>query len=96
MLNQILEKLDKIESMLKEQSVKIMSLDELSKYLNFSKSHIYKLTSRNEIPFYKPNGKKIYFNKSEIHLWILKYRIKTKEEIKEIATEYVMKHPTKY
>ncbi|HEY5534401.1 MAG TPA: helix-turn-helix domain-containing protein [Ignavibacteria bacterium] len=96
MLKLILEKLGKIEFMLKEQSVKIMSLDELSKYLNFSKSHIYKLTSRNEIPNYKPTGKKIYFNKSEIDGWISKYRMKTKEEIEEIAEEYVMKHPTKY
>ena len=37
-----------------------------------------------------------YYEKSEINNWILKYRIKTKEELKEITSEYVMKHRTKY
>jgi excisionase family DNA binding protein len=73
-----------------------MSLDELSKYLNFSKSYIYKLTCRNEIAYYKPTGKKIYFNKSEIHHWILKYRNTTIQDIEEIATRFVMKNPMKY
>lgn len=96
MLNQILEKLDKIETMLKAQSVKLMTLDEVSEYLKVSRSHMYKLTSMNQIPFYKPNGKIVYFKKSEIDDWVLKNRRKTKEEIDEIADEYIREHPRKY
>ena len=92
----ILEKLEKIESMLKEQSVQLMTVDAVYEYLKISRSHIYKLTSMNLIPFYKSNGKMVYFKKSEIDNWVLKNRHKTKEEIDEIATEYVMKHRSKY
>ena len=35
----------------------ILTLEEVAKYTNYSKSYIYKLTSRREIPCYKPNGK---------------------------------------
>ena len=33
----------------------ILTLEEVAKYTNYSKSYIYKLTSRREIPCYKPN-----------------------------------------
>ena len=57
----ILDKLENIEKMLKEQSTKPLSLEEACRYLNISKSHIYKLTSTNQLRFYQPGGKKIYF-----------------------------------
>ncbi|RHI02729.1 DNA-binding protein, partial [Bacteroides sp. AM16-24] len=35
----------------------VLSFDEASKFLNLSKSYLYKLTSGNLIPHYKPHGK---------------------------------------
>ena len=43
----------------------IMTIQQLSEYLNLSKSHIYKKTSSLEIPHSK-RGKKLYFEKSVI------------------------------
>ena len=39
---------------------KVLSFDEASKFLNLSKSYLYKLTSGNLIPHYKPQGKMLY------------------------------------
>ena len=38
-------------------SKNVLSFDEASKFLNLSKSYLYKLTSGNLIPHYKPQGK---------------------------------------
>ena len=39
----------------------IFNVEEASKYLNLSKSTLYKLTSNKQIPHYKPTGKCIFF-----------------------------------
>ncbi len=44
-------------------SKNVLSFDEASKFLNLSKSYLYKLTSGNLIPHYKPQGKMLYFEK---------------------------------
>jgi excisionase family DNA binding protein len=67
MLKIILEKLEKIEMMLKEQSVQLMVFGDVCNYLNISRSHLYKLTSASLIPHYKPGGKMLYFKKSELN-----------------------------
>lgn len=46
----------------------LISLDELCDILKVRKSYIYKLTSRNMIPFYRIGGLK--FKLSEIEAWI--------------------------
>ena len=69
----------------------ILTLEEVAKYTNYSKSYIYKLTSRREIPCYKPNGKQLYFKRTEIDEWLLTNRNKTNQEIeREIATKSVL------
>lgn len=64
------EKLDRIYTLLKGQK-EMMTLDDVATYTELSKSTIYKLTARNEIPHYKPTGKVIFFKKSEIDAWLL-------------------------
>lgn len=64
------EKLDQIYTLLKGQK-EIMTMDDVAIYTGQSKSTIYKLTSSNLIPHYKPTGKLIYFKKSEIDAWLL-------------------------
>ena len=69
----------------------ILTLEELAKYTNYSKSYIYKLTSRREIPCYKPNGKQLYFKRTEIEEWLLSNRKMTNKEIEsEVATKSVL------
>lgn len=81
-----------IQSHLKEQDVlkkNILDIEEACRYLNLSDSTVYKLTSKNEIKHYKPNGKKIYFKKEDLDNWILSKSKKLDEVEMEIARENV-------
>jgi len=60
-----------------------MTVDEIAEYLGLSKSTVYKITSKREIPFYNPGGKKIYFKRSEVDTWIETSRIAPDSEIME-------------
>lgn len=88
MIEKIIEKLERIESLLSVQK-SVLNLKELSNYLGLSQSHIYKLTSEGKIPFYKPSGKNIYFDRIEIDKWIFQKRNKTQNEIEGEAIDYL-------
>ena len=71
-MDELKTELQQIKEFIKEQTIlskEVLTLAELSLYLGQSKSSIYKLTSKKEIPFYTPGGKKCYFRKSEIDNW---------------------------
>lgn len=68
----------------------ILSFDEASLFLNLSKSYLYKLTSSGSIPHYKPQGKMLYFEKSELENWLRQNPVKTNQQIKEEAGERLM------
>ncbi len=85
---EIESRLERIETLLKTQSTAtkaVLSLDEVAEYTGLSKQYLYKLTSKNTIPFSRPNGKKIYFDKLEIDKWLLSNRQSTEEEIQSEA-----------
>ena len=44
----------------------VLTSDEAAKYMGVSKSYLYKLTMRQQIPHYKPMGKMCYFNRLEL------------------------------
>jgi excisionase family DNA binding protein len=69
----------------------IFNLQEASKYLGLSKSALYKKTSLNVIPFYKPNGKIIYFKKADLDDYMLSNRQPTDDEIREKANNFKLK-----
>ena len=52
-----------------------LTLKETCVYLDISCSTLYKLTSKNKIPHFKPNGKKIYFRKSDLNEWLFRNRV---------------------
>ena len=57
-----------------------------------SKSHLYKLTCSRQIPFYRPNGKLVYFDRQELEGWLKQNRVTTQEEAEQQAIAYVMTH----
>ena len=77
MENNINERLQRIEalvsSLLVEQK-QVLNIQEASEYLGISTSHLYKHTSNNNIPFFRPQGKRIYFKRSELDEWLLRNR----------------------
>ena len=77
---EILGKLDEILAYLKNQK-DVMNLDQFCQYAGLSHSFVYKLTSSNSIPFYRPTGKLIFFEKREVDKWLLNNRVRTYAEI---------------
>ncbi|CAI8765514.1 helix-turn-helix transcriptional regulator [Chryseobacterium sp. IT-36CA2] len=89
--NTIEQKLERIEKLLISQKT-VLNFEELVGYTGLSQSYLYKLTSKGDIPFYRPNGKQLYFNKVEIDTWLLRNRSKTNEEIQnEVTTNQTLK-----
>ena len=68
----------------------VLSFDEASKFLNLSKSYLYKLTSGNLIPHYKPQCKILYFEKVELEAWLRQNPIKTQAQIEQEAQKYIL------
>jgi len=92
MNNSILSKLDSIEKRLTEQNLlqkEIFTFAEACLYLDLSSSHLYKLTSANAIPCYCPQGKKLYFRRSELDLWLTRSRSASVAEVEQKAADYI-------
>ena len=80
----ILEKLEHIERLLQEQNIlkkEVLDTREAAKYIGFSEGYLYQLTSGLKIPFFRPNGKRIYFNRKDLDKWLQRNRQDSKEEI---------------
>jgi excisionase family DNA binding protein len=89
----IIEKLNSIEKLIVEQQImqkQVLNFNETCKYLELSQSHLYKLTSTGAIPHYKPNGKKIYFNRPELDQWLLRNKIDSLDEIEQQAANFLI------
>ncbi len=81
-LLELAEEIREIKSMLSAQAPRPLTLGEAAQYLGLSRSRVYLLTSRAEIPHFKPGGKKIYFQKSDLDAFLLRNRVTPREEIR--------------
>ena len=88
--DEILEHLKQIKAILETHVDEPMTFDEACKFLDCSKSCLYKLTSKNLIPHYKPNGKKIFFSRHQLCGWIKRNPVKTVSEIDQAAVDRVV------
>lgn len=69
----------------------VLTSDEAARYMGISRSYLYKLTMRKEIPHYKPMGKVVYFNRAELEQWLQSNRVSTTSEVNKKAQAYCMK-----
>ena len=69
----------------------VLTSEETARYMGISKSYLYKLTMRGEIPHYKPMGKICFFNRQEVEAWLQSNRVATATEISDRANRYAMK-----
>ena len=63
----------------------IFNVEEAAKYLNISTGHLYRLTSTHEIPFSKPNGKHIFFERKALDDWKRRNPVLSNREIERQA-----------
>lgn len=87
-INTIIERLGSIEKLSLLAAKKVLLLDDVALLTGLSRSFLYKLTCKHEIPFYKPNGKQMYFDRGEVEAWMKQGRVATKEEIEDKGITY--------
>ena len=75
-IKKLFRKMDSLERRL-GQGKKVMTMKEASEFTGFSMAQLYVLTRTRAIPHSKPNGKTIFFDKSELNDWLLKNKIET-------------------
>ena len=89
------EELNQITNLVTDNTLfctkEVLTSEEAARYMGISKSYLYKLTMRQQIPHYKPMGKMCYFNRAELETWLQNNRVATSEEINERANNYCMK-----
>lgn len=66
----------------------VLTAEEAARYMGISKSYIYKLSMKAEIPCYKPMGKMLYFNRLELEQWLQNNRCATDAELAQKAQSY--------
>ena len=88
----LFDKLTEIETLLlaTQQPNKPLTLLEAAEFLDFSRSYLYRLTSQGRVPCYKPEGKRVYFDRAELVNWLKRNRIRPQEEIEEKAASYIV------
>ena len=93
-MDELLLRLERIELLLESQKLvhkEVLNFNEACEYLELSQSHLYKMTSTAAIPYYKPNGKKVYFKRIELEAWLLRNRTTSQDEIETMATDFLIK-----
>lgn len=69
----------------------VLTSNEAARYMGISKSYLYKLTMKQQIPHFKPMGKICYFNRRELEQWLQSNRVATATEIERQAQAFCMK-----
>lgn len=81
----------KRKAMEKDSPLKqVLTIDEAAEYMGLKKSYLYKLTSERRIPHFKPNGKKIYFEREALTSWMMSNPVLTQDELNSRAQAYCM------
>ena len=52
-------------------SKEVLTLTEAMSYTRYSKSYLYRLVSDRKIPYSKPNGKAIFFERKTLEKWLM-------------------------
>ncbi|WP_026302597.1 helix-turn-helix domain-containing protein [Psychroflexus tropicus] len=90
----LIQKLERIETLIEQQGIlrkDVLNFNEACQYLGLSQSHMYKLTSSKSIPHFCPQGKRLYFKRTELDDWLLRNRTDTQDELDQQAADYLIK-----
>lgn len=93
-VNQLLNKVCNIETMLLKQAEKsetsqedLITVKKASELLGLAESTIRSKVSRRELPYHKPkNSKKLLFSRKELMLYLESGRVKTVDEVYQDAS----------
>ena len=69
----------------------ILTAKEMAAYMGIKLSTLYKMTHNNVLPYSKPNGKMIFFDRVEVENWMRSNRYATQQELATQAAAYCQK-----
>lgn len=90
-MDRLTEQLNRIERNTLLAAKNVLTFDDVALLTGLSKSHLYKLTSTHQIPYYKPSGKNIYFDRKEVEDWLRQNRANTEQEAQSGAAAFLAK-----
>ena len=85
------KRVDVLEDIL-DSSKEVLTVEEAAKFMGLARSSLYKMTCEQSIPFYRPNGKMIYFEKDALDAWLRQNPVKTQTQISQEANHYILTH----
>ena len=90
-IQELAERLDRIETLALIGAKNTLDINEAALYTGYSKGHLYRLTSRREIPHCK-RDRKVYFDKAALDRWMTEVSIPTREATEAEADKYIHNH----
>ena len=74
------------------ENKRVLNFNEACELTSFAPSYLYKLTSAGVVPFSKPNGKRIFFDREKLEHWLLSNATMGSDERDKAAATYVSTH----
>jgi excisionase family DNA binding protein len=71
---------------------RVLTTDEAAEFLGFKKSYLFRLTSSGIIPYSKPNGKRLFFEREKLEEWMLQNASPGNHVREAMAATYVATH----
>lgn len=68
-----------------DDGTNILDAKEVAALLRTKISTVYKMTMRGVLPFYKPNGGKLYFKRDEVEAWVFRDRHASRHDLETAA-----------
>ena len=78
-------KFEELRGLIEEQGKKVLTSKEAARLLGISVDRLYRLTEQRLIPFSRPTGKQMYFNRTELEDWAMQAKHVTRTTIEQRA-----------
>lgn len=88
-MEEIQERLSRIEKLLLLQNKEVLNVAEAAILLDLSEDRLRHLVSDRKVPHYKSETGRVSFRKTELDTWRLGTRVPTQQEIDSQATTYI-------
>lgn len=95
-LQEIVERLDRIEAALAAQAERPLTHAEAAKFLGLSRSTLYKMTSAGKISCSRPGGKVLYFTMKDLIQWSKENRSASDREIARGVAQSGRRNPSSH
>jgi excisionase family DNA binding protein len=69
---------------------KILTFQEGCQFLGYKKSYVYNMIAQGKLPFLRPNGRRIFFDRKKLEDWLLGDQSDKTNELEDIVFKSVL------